>query len=230
MKKKKVSKKIAKRDLEGLRKSSKKKPRRFLKTVKRIYQQSPKSNSYKKNSRQPPAKGNAEKKFEYFVDVGNLEELNYLINLLDPHQIEKFMHHYKEKKHPKNVEDFQTYKVVTTSKDYKELIERLKEGLGEKLISEYDDLKKEISDIRKKGGDVLIEDLKLSSVPLKIKLFKATMEKKDFYKIKKILKEVKDEINEVKKIILKKEEEITKSKSVKEKFEKKDQVQKENKK
>ncbi|MBW6442810.1 hypothetical protein K0A97_03485, partial [Patescibacteria group bacterium] len=169
-------------------------------------------------------KSESERKFDRLIEIGSLEELNYLVSVLSPKEIDKFIDHYKQMKHSGNIENKKTYKVVTGSKDYRGLIKNLKSGLGEDLSKEYELLKGEISGLRKRGEDVLIEDLKLTSVPFKIKLFLATADKKDLYKVKKIFEDVKADLEKNKIEMSKKEEEIKKRLKEKEEDKRKEET------
>ncbi|MBR9690229.1 DUF87 domain-containing protein, partial [Candidatus Woesearchaeota archaeon] len=62
------------------------------------------------------------------------------------------------------------------------------------LEDEIDDLRLNISDMRKQGKDVKIAELKLKSLPALVKMARATQSKKDFQKVKTKLKEVKKEL------------------------------------
>lgn len=76
----------------------------------------------------------------------------------------------------------------------------------EKLESTFDDLKSDLSMLRKKGKDVLIAELRLGFLPGKIKLAQATLDDKDFENAKKIINEVNKEFDELGLRDLKKEE------------------------
>ena len=74
-----------------------------------------------------------------------------------------------------------------------ELEEYLREEVSKLLLSEADLLRGRISDLRKKGGDVNYSDFHLMQVPLKIKLFSASLGKKDFDSAWQILDKVSKE-------------------------------------
>jgi hypothetical protein len=67
---------------------------------------------------------------------------------------------------------------------------------------------------RKKGADTKIEEFRVMSVPLKIRMFSATDDKKDYYKAHSILEEIKKDLEG--KIIKVSEEEAPKKKIQKE--------------
>ncbi len=134
-----------------------------------------------------------ESKIKKLLDFDHLEELFHVINLLTDSQVEEFIKHYKNSEIAGS-KDKKIDSIFKKSKTKKDLIDSLKKELINSLKAEYNDLKEKISSQRKKGYDVYIEDLKSMSIPLKIKMFNATSEKNDFYKIKKIIHEVKESL------------------------------------
>ena len=69
----------------------------------------------------------------------------------------------------------------------------------EGLTKLYESLRKKLSDLRKTGADVKIAELKLGNIPSKIKYADITEERKDFQKVKYLLDEAEDELNEIEK-------------------------------
>ncbi|MEM0465956.1 MAG: hypothetical protein QXW97_04640 [Candidatus Pacearchaeota archaeon] len=61
-----------------------------------------------------------------------------------------------------------------------------------------EDLKSEISFLRKSGKDVEYLSLKVISVPLKIKIFEASFESKDFFKVTELLDFCEEELKKIK--------------------------------
>ncbi len=137
-----------------------------------------------------------ESRIKKLLDFEHLEELFHVLNMLNDKQVESFIKHYKASKD--KTKDKKIDKIIKESSSRKELIEKIKDELVAMLNSEYALLKEEISSKRKSGKDVYIEDLKLMSVPGKIKMFNATSDKKDFYSAKKILHEVRESLKLVK--------------------------------
>ncbi len=88
-----------------------------------------------------------------------------------------------------------------------EFMEYLKEEIVIFLESEVNLLKDRLSDLRKKGLDVNDLALKVMAIPLKIKLFSASFEIKDFDKIISMLDKRDLEIKKVEQEEVKKEEE-----------------------
>jgi len=70
-----------------------------------------------------------------------------------------------------------------------------KNKIIEELQIELKEIKAYISDLRKKGADVSLADMKIKSIPSKIVLAKITGEKEDAEKVKTILSDTKKELN-----------------------------------
>lgn len=66
-----------------------------------------------------------------------------------------------------------------------------KEELGNFLTDKYNDIHEQVSEIRKEGKEATVITFKLMMIPLKIKVFLATCEKKDFEKVLNMIDEVK---------------------------------------
>jgi len=130
-----------------------------------------------------------ESKIKQLLDVSHLEELFHILELLNEKQIEKFLNHYKEQK-LSNSKDQKIDLILKKSSTRVEILDKLKKQLTDSVKSEYEDARREISFLRKKGLDVYVEDLKSMKIPLKMRMFNATSSKKDFYAIKKVLEEV----------------------------------------
>jgi hypothetical protein len=72
----------------------------------------------------------------------------------------------------------------------KEVINYLKEEVIGSLKSDYENLKEKISELRKEGKDVSHSQLKIMSIPLKIRIFAVSFSKKDFDKIMGLFEQV----------------------------------------
>lgn len=68
----------------------------------------------------------------------------------------------------------------------------------ENLMNTLAELKTELSELRKKGKDPVIPEFMLRNVKSKIMYYKASHDKEDLLKIKKIFENVRKEIAEVK--------------------------------
>jgi hypothetical protein len=78
--------------------------------------------------------------------------------------------------------------------DYKEAEKYFKEELGNFLNDKYNDIHEKVSEIRKQGQEATVITFKLMMIPLKIKMFLATCEKKDFEKVLNIIEEIKKDL------------------------------------
>lgn len=134
-----------------------------------------------------------EKKIKKLLDFKHLEELYFILHLLNNKQIESFINHYKNSK-IKNSKDQKIDALIKRSRTSSELFNSVKLELIKSKKEEYIKIKQEISSLRKKGLDVYIEDIKLMSVPLKIKIFDATSDKKDLYRINKIIIDIQSSL------------------------------------
>lgn len=77
--------------------------------------------------------------------------------------------------------------------NYIEAENYFKEELGNFLTDKYNDVHEQVSEIRKEGKEATVITFKLMMIPLKIKIFLATCEKKDFEKVLNMIEEVKNE-------------------------------------
>jgi len=75
----------------------------------------------------------------------------------------------------------------------------LKQSLEEAIKEKYKDINERFSELRKSGKDLGVLNFKLMMIPLKIKIFLSTYEKKDAENILKRIEEIEGEINLIKK-------------------------------
>jgi hypothetical protein len=75
----------------------------------------------------------------------------------------------------------------------------IKQEMGESIKEKYKDINEKFSEIRKSGKDLGVLNFKLMIIPLKIKIFLSTYEKKDAENILKRMQDIEDEINSIKK-------------------------------
>ena len=73
--------------------------------------------------------------------------------------------------------------------------ENLKREIEESIKDKYKDMNEKFSELRKSGKDLGVLNFKLMMIPLKIKVFLATYEKKDAENIIKRIEEMESEIN-----------------------------------
>lgn len=151
---------------------------------KEIIQTAPGRNNSGKTAK--PIKLTKGKSSEISKHLSDADDLFYFVSILDKNTIEQFLAHYNGgAKKNAEIDD-----ILKKSKTAEELIDKLKKKITSKLTDEYQSICDEIGKRRKKGIDTYIEELRLISVPPKIKMFESTMDKKDFYKVKKILDDI----------------------------------------
>lgn len=142
--------------------------------------------------RKQKIKINDKKKIKKISELNKVEDLFIISHELTEKEMDSLILEYKKKLDSlNNLEKEALPKIIKKSNNSKELKEKIVLSLSEELEREYEELKDLISEKRKKGFDSFIVDLKISPVPLKIKLFKSTKDKRDYLNVKKILIEVK---------------------------------------
>ncbi len=80
------------------------------------------------------------------------------------------------------------------SKSKDELIKMIKDYLYKELQQSFQDLKNKLSNLRRKGTEVMMIELKMMSVPPKIKTFGLTGEKEALYSARKLMLEIEKEM------------------------------------
>jgi hypothetical protein len=136
-----------------------------------------------------------EAKIKKLVSFEHEEELFHILAILDDKELSSFMQHYKNAEMPQTT-DKKLDQIIRAAESPKELIMKVKAYLAELAEDEYKKVKDTISARRKKGFDVFIEWLRISSIPQKIKLFKATSLKRDYLKIRNTLTEISNALEE----------------------------------
>jgi hypothetical protein len=80
-----------------------------------------------------------------------------------------------------------------------EIEENVKKDIEEAIKDKYKNIEENFSEIRKEGKDLGVLNFKLMIIPLKIKVFLATYEKKDAENVLKRMKEIEGELIKFKK-------------------------------
>ncbi len=127
------------------------------------------------------------------LDVSHLDELFYLISILEDKEINLFLEHYK-KVSSIDSKDEKLDRLIKNSKNRFELLENIRKEIINKMNDEYLELRSKISTLRKKGEDIYIEDITSLNIPHKIRMFDATSKKEDYYKAKKMLENIGKEV------------------------------------
>ncbi|MEK6915378.1 MAG: hypothetical protein AABW89_02460 [Nanoarchaeota archaeon] len=125
-------------------------------------------------------------KLKEIIKIGDLQEIHTTIDLITEKQYHQLAEHYK-----KTVLENNGLKIMfSQSADKQQALLWLKRELVSDLNEKYEALKKKISDKRKSGSDVYIAWIISMRIPLKIKMYSTTLEKRDLYKIKQLFGEV----------------------------------------
>jgi hypothetical protein len=127
------------------------------------------------------------KKPAVLIRIDKLEDIAKHLN-------DSNMEHILDYLKNENYAILQQFLIGKTFNSEKEFINYLKEEIIRFLNSEVNLLKDSISRLRKKGADVGELSFKVMSVPLKIKLFEASFETKDFDRVVLLLKQLEEEI------------------------------------
>ncbi|MDA3836634.1 MAG: hypothetical protein PF542_03350 [Nanoarchaeota archaeon] len=77
----------------------------------------------------------------------------------------------------------------------KDILESIKERVSDYFNSEYSELKRNISYVRKHGEEVSVIDYELMTLPLKLKLLEVTFDLDNYYVVLGILKSVRDKLS-----------------------------------
>jgi hypothetical protein len=150
-----------------------------------------------------------EEKIKQLLDFKHIEELFYLIHILNHPQVEIFLKHYKESQ-PRKTIDKKLDAMIRKSETKEELVNLLKRELTASLDLEYRKITQKIAAAEKNGHDPYIEKLKAESIPSRIKLFSSTAAKEDYYRVKKVLLDIENELNSLKREFKKEDKEMEK--------------------
>jgi len=91
-------------------------------------------------------------------------------------------------------------------KDPKEIEDYYREEIENYLNERYNDIHEKVSELREKGYDMMVWTFKLMAIPLKIKVFFATGDKKDFNLVTSKINEISKAVNEMLEKIKQREE------------------------
>lgn len=149
-----------------------------------------------------------EKKKGIVVRVDNLDEL---AKRLKNKNIEYVLQYLKKE----NYSLLEKIFLKKTFESEKEFVDYLKEEIVVFLESQCNGLKDRISYLRKKGKDVKDMEFKVLSIPLKIRVFQASFESKDFDKVINLLTNLDEELKKLENVETVKNPEKDKTNEVK---------------
>jgi len=142
----------------------------------------------KKERKKPLTK----KKLDELAEIKDIEEFYHIIEVLKEKDFNKFIDHYKNKSQNNEI-----IEIIKKSKDKKELLILLKQKIIAYLKEKQSEIERKLSEKRKQGKDLYMQSLKYMSIPLKIKIYEATLQKKDLYRIKNIIDDLEKDLLEV---------------------------------
>jgi hypothetical protein len=82
-------------------------------------------------------------------------------------------------------------------KDPKEIEDYFREEIETYLNERYNEIHEKVSELREKGHDMMVWTFKLMAIPLKIKVFVSTGDKKDFNLVTAKINEISKAVNEI---------------------------------
>jgi hypothetical protein len=103
-------------------------------------------------------------------------------------QLEKFA---------KRIVETKILKKVRKVKDSKDRLEVLRHTIKSALDSRVHELDNAVQKLKKEGEYVFIEEVKISTIRMKMKMFNVTFEKKDFNNILRLYKDINRELKNV---------------------------------
>lgn len=148
----------------------------------------PKKKTDKNKSKITPAQ------IQRILNTGHPDDLYITLKLLSEEDSMKLLTYFR-KHHTSLHKKKDLTKVITASKTKSELLTNVKNYLVSSIKKDYEELKQQSSNLRKKGKDVFIEELRIMTIPSKIRFFEATEDKHDFYAVKKLIERMKQEIS-----------------------------------
>ncbi|MFH1801983.1 MAG: hypothetical protein ABH864_00865 [archaeon] len=128
---------------------------------------------------------------ESLLKSNNIEKLIEVIKKLSDNQIQTILKHYFE-----NFEESKFGALLQRSKSAGDVTNLLKTETVRGLELEYERLKNNLAVARRQGRNTKNEELALISIPHKIKMFQATFDKKDFYKVRDSLIKIERSLEE----------------------------------
>lgn len=147
----------------------------------------------KSTAPQPALPQNQQAKLDALVMADNLLELYYMVTILKEPELDSFIQHAKTLRLKTETHFARLLRSVKTSNEFKK---ELKKEIISSLEEDYESVKSEISSKRKKGFDVQLETIATTAIPAKIKLFAATENKNDYYRVHQKLDQIRQSLQQ----------------------------------
>jgi hypothetical protein len=128
----------------------------------------------------------------YLLESGKIDQILDVLKKLNNAQLQEIISHYQTNLQDKEQNKFD--KFLSKSKTPNDITHLLHLEAVKSLEDENERIRELLSQARRKGVDIKGEELDLFSIPHKIKMFKATFDKKDFYKVRDSLLKIEKEI------------------------------------
>lgn len=130
-------------------------------------------------------------KLEALIKTDKLADIYYLSATFRDQELQKYILHAKENiTNPKS----KIFKIIKTADSVKTFKSELINAIVEELNDNLNKIKDSISTKRKKGIDVFSEEMVYLTIPLKIKLFSATHNKKEYFTITKKMSDLTESL------------------------------------
>lgn len=130
------------------------------------------------------------------IDSNMLKEFIELVRTISDDEIKRILEYWRQIEQQTPFTNNLMKEIVRRARTKQDITRILKEGLIENLELMLQDVKQKISFATRKGLDTKNESLTIINVPQKIKMFRATMEQKDFEKVREMLKKLDFEIEQ----------------------------------
>ncbi len=137
----------------------------------------------------------SENVLDELITMNNLEEEYILIENISEEQTKQFLTHFKEKK--KEEIESKIGRIIGAVRNREEMLIEIKKEMIGHFKERHRDIATKISFARKRGKDVEIDWIRLMSIPLKIKMFDATKNKADFFRVKNILDSIEKNVDAI---------------------------------
>jgi hypothetical protein len=135
-------------------------------------------------------------KINSLANIKNIDDIYHITTIVSKNMLMEILLNIKKslKSLKRNGLDIHIIKIIRQSKDPDTFIKKINEEQIRILTDTHENLRSKASEKRKEGKDTFIADIEMMSLPLKIKIFESTKNKKDFYKIKKLILSIENNL------------------------------------